>query len=134
MKRSRRSCAAAASIVLGILALVAPGGSAAVAAPTLERLAIMVLPKSAYGPEANRFEVDIGSGVVDNDAAVETTLDPDDTAAQLGRDGRILGYDVSYSDVSLMPLVGGVSGGACGGGRARSPPRRTRTSSARGRG
>jgi hypothetical protein len=66
-----------------------------------------VLPRDELGSSARGLEVDIGSGFTDNGAAIEGTLDPNDTARQLARAGRIVGYHLSYSDLSLLPLLRG---------------------------
>lgn len=102
--------------VLALILLVAGGGAASSAATGARianattaraQLAISVLPKDGLGADARALEVDIGSGFTDNAAAIEGTLDPNDTGRQLARAGRIVGYDLSYSDLSLMPLVRG---------------------------
>ena len=65
------------------------------------------LPRDALGSAARGLEVDLDCGFVDNAAAAEATLYPTDTAGQLTRAGRVAGYDLSYSDLSLFPLTRG---------------------------
>jgi hypothetical protein len=71
------------------------------------QLALMVLPKSQLGSLARGLEVEIGSGVQSNAAAAEDTLDPKDTAKQLGGGGRISGYSLQYDDLAFKGLVRG---------------------------
>lgn len=75
--------------------------------PTRAQLAVMVLPKDALGSAARGLDVDLDCGFTDNAAAADATLDPTDTAGQLTRAGRVAGYDLSYSDLSLVPLARG---------------------------
>ena len=105
----RSALLAAALIFVGISGGAASPAvtSSAASAPARGQLALIVLPKDELGFEARGLEVDIGSGFTDNAAATEGTLDPNDTARQLARGGRIIGYDLSYSDLTLLPLLRG---------------------------
>jgi hypothetical protein len=61
-------------------------------------LAAMVVPKRELGVTARRLDRDEDSGVSDNAAGAEDTIDPKDDAADLRRAGRIEGYDLYYTD------------------------------------
>lgn len=61
----------------------------------------MPLPLEELGEGVAGLEVDGGeSGPSDNEDAAANTLDPDDSGADLGRGGRIGGYDLLYVDPS----------------------------------
>jgi hypothetical protein len=96
-----------ALIAVGALFGLVAGGGAAAPGYTRAQLAIMVLPKDALGADARGLEVSIGSGFTDNAAAAEDTTDPKDTGPQLGRAGRIIGYDLSYDDLSEATFARG---------------------------
>jgi hypothetical protein len=70
-------------------------------------LAIMVLPQEDLGEEFGNLEIDDDSGFKDSEEETDETIDPDDTAGDLERAGRISGYDLSYSDPSLSALGAG---------------------------
>ena len=70
-------------------------------------LAIMVLPQEELGDEFADLEVDEDSGFEDNKVRADDTIDPDDTADDLERAGRINGYDLTYSDPALSALDAG---------------------------
>jgi hypothetical protein len=60
-------------------------------------LAIMVLPQEDLGEEFADLQIDDESGFVDNEEAADDTVDPDDTADDLERAGRINGYQLNFS-------------------------------------
>jgi hypothetical protein len=62
----------------------------------------MVVPKRELGPEARGLEREEDSGPSDNAAGAEDTLDPNDTARDLGRAGRIQGYDLYFTGFSAL--------------------------------
>jgi hypothetical protein len=62
----------------------------------------MVVPKRALGPEARKLDRDEDSGPSDNAAGAEDTVDPNDTAQDLRRAGRIQGYDLYFSNLSVL--------------------------------
>jgi len=97
---------AALAVVLAAFLLASAAGARGSAVPR-SRLAIMVLPQSAYGPSAGGLDVHLGSGVQDNAAAADDTLDPTDSAARLGVAGRITGYKLGYDDLSMRSFVRG---------------------------
>jgi hypothetical protein len=70
-------------------------------------LAIMVLPQEDVGEEFADLQIDDESGFVDNEEAADDTVDPEDTADALEQAGRIIGYDLGYSDDSLSALQAG---------------------------
>jgi hypothetical protein len=90
--------------ILGATALTAASAGAARPAYTNAQLAPMVLPESQLGAVARGLDVKIGSGVQGNAAAAEDSLDPEDTAAQLARGGRISGYSLEYDDLAFDRL------------------------------
>ena len=71
-------------------------------------LSIMVLPQEDLGEEFAGLEIDDDSGFKDNEEAADETIDPNDTAEDLERAGRINGYELSYSDPMLSALEAGV--------------------------
>lgn len=88
-------------------ATVGAAGGTTPRSHTRSQLAIMVLPKSALGSEANGLDVDPGSGFTDNAAAADTTLDPNDSGRQVVRSGRIAGCELTYTDLSSAPFARG---------------------------
>ena len=70
-------------------------------------LAIMVLPQEELPDEFADLPVDKDSGFVDNEKTADDTVDPDDTAADLERAGRIIGYDLDYSDPTFSAFEAG---------------------------
>lgn len=66
----------------------------------------MVVPKSELGSEAKRVERDDDSGASDNADAADDTIDPNDTARDLQRAGRIAGYDLYFSDFDALIAEG----------------------------
>jgi hypothetical protein len=61
-------------------------------------LPVLVLPQEELGAVARGFVVDPESGPADNDLAAERSLVPGRTGADLERDGRITGYELTYSN------------------------------------
>jgi hypothetical protein len=93
--------------LLAATALVTAPAQAATPTYTAGQMALMVLPKSQLGASARGLEVKIGSGVQSNAAAAEDTLDPNDTAAQLARGGRVTGYSLEYDELAFERLQRG---------------------------
>ena len=96
------------TIVLALAAFVALLGAGAARtqpAVTKEQLAVMVVPKSQLGALGSGLEVALGSGVVDNAAAADNSLDPEDTGPQLAQAGRLTGYALTYSDLALNSIA-----------------------------
>jgi len=71
-------------------------------------LAIMVLPQEDLGEEFADLQIDDDSAFKNNEEAADETIDPDDTAGDLERAGRLNGYELLYSDPSLSALEAGV--------------------------
>ena len=70
---------------------------------TREQLAGMVLPLEAIQQEFPELQLDLDrSGYRDNAAAARSTLDPEDTAANLAAQGRIDGYDLEFTNPSAF--------------------------------
>lgn len=61
-------------------------------------LNVLVLPASEIGSLARGFDVDSGSGPIDNATAADNTINPDDTERDMERKGRISGYSLDYSN------------------------------------
>jgi hypothetical protein len=61
-------------------------------------LDVLVLPASEIGSLARGFDVDSGSGPVDNATAADNSINPDDTERDMERKGRISGYGLDYSN------------------------------------
>lgn len=86
------------------LALALPGAGAALTPSpprqevTRAELALMVLPKTALGPAAARFTVDPTSGFTTNDDVATASLDLRETVSTIAQAGRIVGYELAYSD------------------------------------
>ncbi len=70
-------------------------------------LAIMVLPQDQLGDEVADLEVDFASGFQDNKGRADDTIDPDDTADDIEKAGRINGYGLTFTDPSLSALDAG---------------------------
>jgi hypothetical protein len=69
-------------------------------------LAVMPLPPAALGDAARGLVLDVAeSGYVNNRKAAEDTADPDDTAEDVVRAGRLSGYNLGYWDEDLSRLV-----------------------------
>jgi hypothetical protein len=100
---------ATAVLALAVLAALLGAGAAqprpAPGGVTTEQLALMVVPKSQLGSVADGLEIALGSGVEDNAAAADDSLDPKDDAAQLARAGRLTGYALEYDDLAFDSLV-----------------------------
>ena len=97
--------------LLALAALVAASPAAAARtrapAPTAGRLALMPLPKEQLGAIAAGLEIELGSGTTSNTRAADESLDPNDTAMQLNRAGRIVGYELAYHDVAGESIARG---------------------------
>ena len=92
------------------LAAFAFGGVAASGrtnAVPVGKLALMPLPRAAYGPVAIGLPVDGDSGVQTNAEKAESTND-NDTAASFGALGRISGYELGFSDLGSLAKPGRV--------------------------
>ena len=102
------------SLVLGLTAaaLVACGGSED--RVTSAQLALMPLPKAAYGPAAAALTIDSSSGVADNTDAARADLDPSVTAGSLAQLGRITGYALDFSNVRAFTSHAGLVDAASG--------------------
>ncbi len=71
-------------------------------------LAIMVLPEDELGGEIAGLEIDADeSGFSDSADTADDTLDPEDTADDIDRMGRVSGYGLGYSDPDLSALAEG---------------------------
>ena len=68
-------------------------------------LAIMVLPQEVLGEEFAGLEIDDDSGFVDNEEAADDTIDPEDTAENLERAGRVNGYELGYEAADWFSLL-----------------------------
>jgi hypothetical protein len=80
---------------------------AATAAVPPEKLALMPLPKNAYGYQAKSFGLDRDeSGVVDNARSAADTSDPTDTGKSLALAGRVTGFAVTYANLHLLAIPG----------------------------
>ena len=105
------SLAAALLLALGTVATSCGGGddelTQALESLAENDLAVMVLPQEELGDEFANLEVDEDSGFVDNEEAADDTIDPDDTANDLERAGRINGYALEYSDPTFSALEAG---------------------------
>jgi hypothetical protein len=96
------------ALAFGILAVfsAASAGTAAAAVPP-EKLALMPLPKTAYGIQAKSFRLNVSeSGVVDNVRSAAYTSDPTDTGKSLALAGRLTGFSVSFEDLRLLSKPG----------------------------
>ena len=100
---SRRRALALVTIAL---ALTASTGVASAAVPP-EKLALMPLPKTAYGDQAASFGLDRDeSGVVDNARSAADTSDPTDTGKSLALAGRVTGFSVTFANLRLLSTPG----------------------------
>lgn len=70
----------------------------AIASLRTRDLDVLVLPASEIGRLARGFQVDPGSGPIDNATAAENSINPDDTERDFERKGRISGYSLDYSN------------------------------------
>jgi hypothetical protein len=96
------------ALVLALIAgaLTASTGVATAAVPP-EKLALMPLPKAAYGQQASSFGLDRDeSGVVDNVRSAADTSDPTDTGKSLALAGRVTGFSVTYANLRLLATPG----------------------------
>lgn len=59
-------------------------------------LNVLVLPLDELGNIADGFEIDPGSGPLDNEAAAASSVTPDVTAHDLAALGRVSGYELTY--------------------------------------
>src|SRR5262249_19910828 len=86
------------ALVLAMIAVtVTATTGVATADVSPDQLALMPLPKEAYGNQAMSFELDRGeSGVVDNARSAADTSDPSDTGKTVAAAGRVTGFTVSY--------------------------------------
>ena len=81
--------------------------SKAFASVSPDDIGSMVLEQDKLGGEFAYLEMDPDSGPSDNEDAAATTIDPDDTADDLSRLGRVGGYSLTYVDPGLAaPDVG----------------------------
>src|SRR5262245_16070612 len=88
------------------VAVLASTGVATAAVPP-EKLALMPLPKSAYGDQASSFGLDVDdSGVVGNARSAADTSDPTDTGKSLALAGRVTGFSVSFDNLRLLSKPG----------------------------
>ena len=91
---------------LCVAAAAASSGIATAAVPP-EKLALMPLPKTAYGDPAKSFGLNVDeSGVVDNARSAADTSDPRDTGKSLALSGRVTGYSVSFDNLRLLSTPG----------------------------
>lgn len=108
------SLAAALLLALGTVATSCGGGNEELtqALETLQvsELDTLVLPQEELGDDFADLEIDEDSGFVDNEEAADNTIDPDDTAEDLERTGRINGYALEYSDPTFSALEAGEGG------------------------
>jgi hypothetical protein len=100
-------------VVAATAALVGCGGSSD-HGPASAQLALMPLPKEAFGPAASKLTIDSSSGTATNVEASHADLDPAVTPAYLKRLGRLEGYSLDFSSVRAFTagsgLVDAVSG------------------------
>src|SRR5262245_40978195 len=88
------------------VAVLASTGVATASVPP-EKLALMPLPKSAYGEQASSFGLDVDeSGVVDNARSAADTSDPTDTGKSLALAGRVTGFSVTFANLKLLSKPG----------------------------
>ena len=96
----------ALALVTIAVALAASTGAATAAVPP-EKLALMPLPKAAYGDQASSFGLDRDeSGVVDNARSAADTSDPTDTGKSLALAGRVTGFAVTFANLRLLATPG----------------------------
>jgi hypothetical protein len=96
----------ALALVIIAVALTASSGIATAAVPP-EKLALMPLPKAAYGAQAKTFGLDRDeSGVVDNVRSAADTSDPTDTGKTLALAGRVTGFSVTFANLRLLATPG----------------------------
>jgi hypothetical protein len=94
------------TIALAALVLAAGGQSSTTTGPTRTQLALMPLPRQAYGPGAGKLGLDARSGWHSNNESASDDLDPTLTAAKLARIGRIVGFEVEFNDRSAVTSSG----------------------------
>jgi hypothetical protein len=100
--------------VVGFTVLAAVGCGHAQKDVTAAQLALMPLPKPAYGPAAESLTIDSTSGVVDNADAARADLDPTVTAATLEKLGRMTGYALDFSNIRAFTAHSGLVDAASG--------------------
>ena len=105
--RFRRRARGALSLSSTIAVALAASTGAATAAVPPEKLALMPLPKPAYGDQASSFGLDRDeSGVVDNARSAADTSDPTDTGKSLALAGRVTGFSVTFANLKLLATPG----------------------------
>lgn len=81
---------------------------------TRAQLAVMPLPKEAFGPSVAPLTIDSSSGVMDNADAARADLDPTVTAGSLKELGRMTGYALDFSSVRAFRSGTGLVDAASG--------------------
>jgi hypothetical protein len=72
---------------------------------TEDDLTIMVLPQEELDEEFADLEIDDDSGFKGNEQATNDTIDPEDTADDLERAGRINGYELEYGAPDRLSVL-----------------------------
>jgi hypothetical protein len=92
-------------VLLGLGVVACGAASVASAAPApANPLAPLVLPRAQLGKLAQGFEVELLSGSTTNARAADDSFDPNDTAAEVTKAGRVSGYTLVYGDVGFGAL------------------------------
>jgi hypothetical protein len=90
--------------VVAPIAVVAVLAAAQAGAATKTQLASIVVPGSQLGSAAAGLQVELVSGETSNARAADESFDPTDTAASIGKAGRISGYRLYYGDPGFEAL------------------------------
>jgi hypothetical protein len=96
-------------VALVLLATVLASGAQAEAVKKPSRLALMVLPRAAFGHAAAALPVDAESGQSTRDDEVRTADDPRVTRASIARDGRLGGYGFALAGVPALRTGAGLA-------------------------
>src|SRR5262245_18515933 len=103
-----RAVSSRRALAIGVVAVAfAASTGVATGAVPHEQLALMPLPKTAYGAQARSFGLDLDeSGVVDNARSAADTSDPTDTGKSLALAGRVTGFSITFANLKLLSKPG----------------------------
>jgi hypothetical protein len=87
---------------LALVAAAFPAGSAGTA--QIDPLSPIVVPRSQLAELPGAFKIELLSGPTNNARAADDSFDPDDSAADLTRAGRVSGYTLFFGDSSNSAL------------------------------
>jgi hypothetical protein len=96
-----------AALVAALAGALALGAGSAQAQAPVNPLAVMAVPRAQLGKAAQNLQVELLSGPTTNARAADDSFDPTDSAATVGKAGRVSGYTLVYGDVGFSGLRSG---------------------------